>query len=373
LPLNLKIKRMFASFNYKKSFFFTVIFSILLFSCGGASDDDLPVVVGLSNLVIEAEIQGVDSSNPYGDGTGIVNFTFSADNATHYKINFGNGEVIETSNNSLIYTFIGAGTNDFEVFISAYKGTEFISSSINITLKINSALLWSDEFNGTGSPDSNKWNYDNGTGDWGWGNNEAQFYTSRSENVKVEGGFLKITAKKESYQGAEYTSTRMKTQGKFDFTYGKVEVRAKLPVGVGTWPAIWMLGSDFRSNTWPSCGEIDLMEHVGYDQGKIHSSLHTTSSSGATNNTGETYLSDVSTAFHVYGVEWTSEEIKFSVDDKVHYTYNPSTKNSSTWPFDSDQFIILNIAMGGNWGGIEGIDPNFTESTMEIDFIRVYQ
>ena len=110
MPLNLKIKRMFASFNYKKSFFFTVIFSILLFSCGGASDDDLPVVVGLSNLVIEAEIQGVDSSNPYGDGTGIVNFTFSADNATHYKINFGNGEVIETSNNSLIYTFIGTPT-----------------------------------------------------------------------------------------------------------------------------------------------------------------------------------------------------------------------------------------------------------------------
>jgi len=371
LPLNLKIKRMFASFNYKKSFFFTVIFSILLFSCGGASDDDLPVVVGLSNLVIEAEIQGVDSSNPYGDGTGIVNFTFSADNATHYKINFGNGEVIETSNNSLIYTFIGAGTNDFEVFISAYKGTEFISSSINITLKINSALLWSDEFNGAGSPDSNKWNYDNGTGDWGWGNNEAQFYTSRSENVKVEGGFLKITAKKESYEGSDYTSTRMKTQGKFDFTYGRVEVKAKLPSGGGTWPAIWMLGSNITSVSWPACGEVDIMEHVGNNQGTVSSAMHTPSSYGGTVNHDSQYFDDVSTAFHVYAVEWTDEKMVFSVDDKVHYTYNPSTKDSSTWPYDAPQFIILNVAMGGGYGG--AIDSDFSSSTMEIDYVRVYQ
>jgi len=363
---------MFIPFNLSKKILFAGLFSLLLFSCGGGSDDDdMPDIDTPSNLVIEATIWGANATFPNGDGSGTVTLNFSADNTTLYKINMGNGEIKETSSNELTYTYSGAGLKTFEIYISAYNGNKVISTSTTITIKINSGLLWADEFDTPGSPDNNKWNYDIGTGDWGWGNNEAQYYTNRSENVKVEGGFLKITAKKESYQGAEYTSTRMKTQGKFDFTYGKVEVRAKLPVGVGTWPAIWMLGSNITTVGWPACGEADIMEHVGKRQGWVSSAMHTPSSYGNTQNHGEQYFEDVSTEFHVYAVEWTEEKMVFSVDDKVHYTYNPSTKNSSTWPFDANQFLILNVALGGNWGGT--IDPNFSSSTMEIDYVRVYQ
>lgn len=360
----------------RKIFRFKMVFSFILvafLSCGGGGDDDdsTPMVNTPSNLVVSAVVLGADTSNPNGDGTGIVTFNFSATNATLYKINFGNGEVQETSANTLNYTYTGAGVKTFKVFVSAYKGDKYISSEISVTLKINSGLLWSDEFNYTGSPDPAKWGYDIGRGDNGWGNGEAQYYTSRSDNVKVEGGYLKITAKKESYEGANYTSTRMLTEGKLDFKYGKVEVRAKLPIGKGTWPAIWMLGSNIRTVSWPACGEIDIMEHVGNNQGTVQSAMHTPSSYGNTQNHGSQFLADVSTIFHVYSVEWTAEKMIFAVDGVVHYTYNPSTKNSSTWPFNANQFIILNVAMGGGFGG--AIDPNFTQSTMEIDYVRVYQ
>lgn len=233
----------------------------------------------------------------------------------------------------------------------------------------NNILVWADEFNTDGEPCVENWNYDLGAG--GWGNSEAQIYTRLSSNVKVENGLLKITAKKENYQGSQYTSARLKTQGKFDFKYGKIEVKAKLPTGVGTWPAIWMLGSNITTVGWPKCGETDIMEHVGKRQGWVSSAMHTPSSNGNTVNHGEQFISDVSSAFHIYSVEWTSEKMIFAVDGKIHYTYNPSTKNSDTWPFDANQFIILNIAMGGTFGG--AIDPNFTSSTMEIDYVRVYQ
>lgn len=231
----------------------------------------------------------------------------------------------------------------------------------------NTVLVWAEEFDTDGSPCSDNWTYDLGAG--GWGNGEAQYYTR--DNVVVNNGILKITAKKEVFNGSQYTSTRMLTKGKFQFTYGKVEVRAKLPKGGGTWPAIWMLGSNISTVGWPACGEVDIMEHVGNNQGTTQSAMHTPSSYGATVNLGSQYLNDVSTAFHVYSVEWTAKKMIFAVDGNVHYTYNPSTKNSDTWPFDANQFIILNIAMGGSFGGT--IDPNFTESSMEIDYVRVYQ
>ena len=290
----------------------------LTLSCGGSSSIEEVLNIP-SNLSIEADIVGANPTNLNGDGSGTVVFSFSASNASLYKINSG--------------------------------------------------LLWSDEFNGNGAPDSSKWGFDIGAG--GWGNNESQYYTSRSDNVIVEGGFLKITAKKESYLGAEYTSTRMLTMGKFDFTYGRVEVRAKLPTGIGTWPAIWMLGANFSSVGWPATGEIDIMEHVGKRQGWVSSAMHTPSSFGGTINHGEQFFDNVSTEFHIYSVEWTSEKMVFAVDGNVHYTYNPTTKNSDTWPYDANQFIILNIAMGGNFGG--NIDPTFTQSSMEIDYVRVYQ
>ena len=368
---------MFSFINKYKTLLFLGFILVIFTSCGGGGDDDgVANVEAPTNLVFEANILGQDATHPYGDGSGTVIFNFSATNASLYRVNLGNGETKETSASELTYTYFGEGEKTFNVYISAYNGDKFISSSKSVTVQIGTGtgsgfnLIWSDEFNYTGSPESSKWNYNIGRGDNGWGNGELQYYTNRTSNVIVEGGFLKITAKKESYEGAEYTSTRMLTQGKFDFKYGKVEVRAKLPIGEGTWPAIWMLGSNISTVSWPACGEIDIMEHWGHNHGTVQSALHTPSSFGSTQNHGAQNLTDVSTEFHVYSLEWTSEKMIFAVDGVEHYTYNPSTKNSSTWPFDAKQFLILNVAMGSSWFSI---DPNFVSSTMEIDYVRVYQ
>ena len=240
-------------------------------------------------------------------------------------------------------------------------------------------LIWADEFNTDGAPNSSNWGYDIGHGDSGWGNNEVQYYTDESKNVRVENGNLIIEALKED---GEWTSARLKTQGKQSFQYVTVEVRAKLPQGSGTWPAIWMLGADFADAGWPACGEIDIMEHVGKDPGMVHGSLHSPSSFGNTQNSGSTEVPDFSEAFHVYEMEWTQNRITFKVDGTAFYSYEPSVKNDQTWPYNDDFFIILNIAMGGNWasdsqyetGGMKnGIDPNLTQARMEIDYVRVYK
>lgn len=245
-------------------------------------------------------------------------------------------------------------------------------------------LVWSDEFSGTGPISSDLWFHQTQLPAGGnWYNNEQQHYTNRIENSSVANGFLKIVAKKESFttQGftKQYTSARLNS--KFAFTYGRVDARAKLPTGAGTWPAIWMLGkninepggffsSQFGTTNWPATGEIDIMEHWGNNPNVIHGSIHTTSSSGNTINTKTINVSQVSTTFHIYSIIWDEEKIQFLVDDVPFYTYNPPVKNASTWPFDKAQYLLLNIAMGGVGGTI---DPAFTESSMEIDYVRVYQ
>ena len=170
---------------------------------------------------------------------------------------------------------------------------------------------------------------------------------------------------------ASYTSGRITTQNKYNLTYGRVDARAKLPSAGGVWPAIWMLGSNFGTVGWPACGEIDIMEYVGNSPGKISSALHTPSSFGATTNYREKSISNETTEFHIFSTIWTAGSITFLLDDVPYYTYNPATKNDQTWPFNKDQFIILNLALGGNLGGT--IDPNFDTATFEIDYIRVYQ
>ena len=342
--------------------------SIIITGCSSSSPSEVQSQKP-SNLVVNVEVVGSDASNPNGDGSGKIKLDFSATNATSYKINFGNGDTMETAATSVSYTYTGSGTSTYSIYVSAYNADKFVSVTRSVTIYITPSLLWSDEFNTDGAPKSSNWGYDLGAG--GWGNNEAEYYTSRADNVIVQGGYLQITAKKEDYQGAHYTSARLKTQDKFNFKYGKVEVRAKLPEGGGTWPAIWMLGSNINSVDWPACGEIDIMEEVGNNLGNIHSTLHTPSSYGASVNTATKMVPDASSQFHVYGMEWTPDKIAFSIDGTVFYTYNPATKNASTWPFDSNQFIILNVAMGGNFGG--NIDPNFTSGTMLIDYVRVYQ
>lgn len=244
--------------------------------------------------------------------------------------------------------------------------------------KVQYEMVWSDEFDYEGKADPTKWTYE--TGGHGWGNNELQYYTNREKNAFVKDGKLTINLLREDYNGKKYTSSRLITNGKFDFTYGKVEVFAKLPMGLGTWPAIWMLGSDFRSNSWPKCGEIDIMEHVGYDQNRIHSTIHTNRFNGGkgTQKGQGRVIKNVATEFHKYGLEWLPDKLIFTVDDSITFIYDARDYNNGNptvdeWPFKSDFFLILNIAFGGDWGGARGIDQNFTSATMEIDYVRVYQ
>jgi beta-glucanase (GH16 family) len=193
----------------------------------------------------------------------------------------------------------------------------------------------------------------------------------------VKDGVLILTAKKinDNTTVGSYTSTRMKTQGKKEFTYGKMEIRAKLPSGRGIWPAIWMLGGNISSVSWPACGEIDIMEYVGYDPNTIHATVHTTSGSGGNGNGSSKTLETAEEEFHIYGLTWTEKEMVFYTDtpENITHTYSPSTKTDDNWPFNKPQFFILNVAVGGNWGGAQGIDNSIFPQSMEIDYVRVYQ
>ena len=231
------------------------------------------------------------------------------------------------------------------------------------------SLYWSDEFNVDGAPDNTKWVYDIGIGPGndGWGNSELQFYTNRTQNVNISNGTLKLTLIKENYNGMNYTSGRIKTQNIFSFKYGKIDVRAKLPSGVGTWPAIWMLGSNLPTAGWPQCGEIDIMEHKGNDMNKIFSTLHYPNNFGANGPSGNIVIADA-TQFHKYTAEWNETAIKFYVDDVLFYTFN----NNNTLPFNQNFFIILNLAFGGSFVG-NVYDPNLTAATLEIDYVKVYK
>ena len=226
-------------------------------------------------------------------------------------------------------------------------------------------LVFQDEFNTDGAPDSSKWAYDLGAG--GWGNGEFQNYTNSPDNVIVQGGNLRIIAKRQSLNGSNFTSARLKTQNKYSFKYGKVEVRAKLPTGGGTWPAIWMLGNSISTVSWPNCGEIDIMEHKGNVPDVIHGSLHYPGNFGGNANTNTASFAGTQSNFKVYKVLWTANSIKFYVDNQLFHTFI----NNGTTPFNANFFLLLNVAMGGTFGG--AIDPAFTQSAMEVDYLRVYQ
>lgn len=233
-------------------------------------------------------------------------------------------------------------------------------------------LVWSDEFNYKGLPDASKWNYDVG-GD-GYGNNEAQFYTkNRLANARVEDGNLVIEAKKENWEKNQYTSAKLYTKGIFGLKYGSVEVRAKLPKGRGTWPAIWMMSEDMKK--WPDDGELDIMEHVGYSQGFIHASVHTKKYNHiiGTQKTDTLVVKDASEKFHIYRADWTPEKIDVYVDNQKYFTYINSEKTYEAWPFDQKMYLILNLAVGGNWGGQKGIDESIFPQKFYIDYVRIYQ
>jgi beta-glucanase (GH16 family) len=351
-------------------FSFIVVFTI---SCGG---DKIP-----TNISLSANIQGANENNPTGDGSGIINLVTTADDAERYAYRIDDGDLIESPNGTLEYTVPKSGTNSYTITAIAYSSSDLsIETSQTLSVeRFNSTrnLLFSDEFNTEGPVNTDNWTaeiYPPNNGSW-W-NGEKQHYTDRTDNAYISDGTLKITAKKETYtfEGSTKNYTSARLISKFTFTYGRVDVRAKLPSGVGTWPAIWTLGSNINTVGWPACGEIDIMEHWGHQPTEVSSAIHTVACSGVngcpTVRVGETYINDFDSEFHIYSVEWTEDAIDFYVDDVFLYSYNPATKTADNWPFTADQFMILNVAMGGGWFNI---DPNFSQSVMEIDYVRVYE
>ncbi|MES2892336.1 MAG: glycoside hydrolase family 16 protein [Bacteroidota bacterium] len=235
-------------------------------------------------------------------------------------------------------------------------------------------LVWSDEFNYLGMPDSTKWSYE--TGGNGWGNNELQNYTSAdTTNAKVKNGMLHISAVKQQKENRSYTSARLVSENKGAWKYGKIEIKARLPRGRGLWPAIWMLGENHRKTGWPECGEIDIMEHVGYEPDTILGTIHTGKYNHiiGTQKGKKIRIDRPYEDFHVYAIDWTAEKLDFLLDDKVFYTVVNEHKTVGEWPFDQRFFLILNIAVGGNLGGKKGVDESIFPGTMVVDYVRVYQ
>ncbi len=233
-------------------------------------------------------------------------------------------------------------------------------------------LLWQDIFDYEGTPDSNYWNIE--VAGHGFGNNEAQYYTNRLKNVRVHEGELIITGLKEDYKNRHYTSGKLTTKDKKHLKYGRVEVMASLPKGRGTWPAIWFLGTDMEQVGWPACGEIDLMEHVGHNPETIHFSLHSKTNYHHIGNqpTAVFKLPGILEGFHEYRMDWTEEEVSFYLDKTLMVTFKKQDYiHKAAWPFDKDYYLILNVALGGTWGGT--IDDSIFPTEMRVKYVKVYE
>src|SRR5690606_37495812 len=233
--------------------------------------------------------------------------------------------------------------------------------------------VWSDEFDYDGLPTPSKWDYD--IGGHGWGNNELQYYTDDIKNASVGDGVLKVTVRKEAKENRDYTSTRLVSRQKGDWLYGRIEISARLPTGKGTWPALSMLPTDWAYGDWPKSGEIDIMEHVGYDQNRVHFSVHTESYNHmiGTQRTATKIIETASSEFHKYRVDWTPYAVRGYFDDQQVFEFVNEGKGSATWPFDKRFHLLINIAFGGNWGGAQGIDDSVLPQTMYVDYVRVYK
>lgn len=329
----------------------------LLSACSKGKKDDGSVTTAPTNLNVTAVVAT--------DNSGNVNFTANATNANSYEYDYGNGIFQLVTNGIVTYKYPASGTYTVNVVAKSASGLT-TSRAIQVTVAVAQSLVWSDEFTVNGAPDPSKWIYDIGTGSNGWGNAELQYYTDRAANAVVENGVLKIKAIRENFNGSSFTSARLKTQGKFEFKYGKVEARAKVPGGVGTWAAIWSLGSNINTVGWPACGEMDIMEHLGREVNKIYGTLHYPGNSGGNANGSFKMINNATTDFHVYSLEWSASVIRILVDGQLIH----SVPNSVSIPFNHNFFLIMNLAMGGNFGG--AIDPAVNGGTMEVDYIRVY-
>jgi len=333
------------------------IFVLILIvnSCTGSNTLDINQAP--TNLSVKVQPVGSSNSAPNGDGSGSVNFTVSAKNATSYMVQTEGKTLVindkEGGTVNYIYTSQPGQTATYTVLVAAYNGNIHKDTTFQVSVyyKDQYTLKWSDEFDGT-SLNTNNWAVETNI----HVNNELQTYTN-SGNYSIANGVLTITCKKVNNDGVygSYTSARLNTSGKKSFKYGRLEARLKLPKGKGTWPAFWMLGESIGSGTgWPKCGEIDIMEYVGRYQ------------LPSTNDEAE---------WHVYGILWDANKISFYLDDytKPYYTYFASaTKTADNWPYDNNFFVLLNFAFGGDWGGYAGIDKTLDNMTYQIDWVRYY-
>ena len=337
----------------------TIIFSaFLIIGTACSKKDSGSANVIPSNLTVSAVVTS--------DSGGVVNFTATATNASFYDFDFGDNVKQEAQTGILSHKYPISG--DYTVTVTAVSTSgQAIYKSIQVTVVVALSLVWSDEFDKPGSPDPNNWGFDLGTGSGGWGNNELENYTSRQANAVVSNGNLTISAIRESYNGSSFTSARLLSNSLYSFQYGKIEVRAKLPATTGTWPAIWMLGDNIATAGWPACGEIDIMEQSGTNKSIIYGTLHYPSEANQYGDGATTNITGASTAFHTYSALWAPTSITLFVDGVSYY----QLPNRTGLPFNQKFFIILNVAMGGNFGG--AVDPSFTTDSMVVDYVRVYQ
>jgi beta-glucanase (GH16 family) len=253
-----------------------------------------------------------------------------------------------------------------------YSSAQQVALCDEVTVPKGWTLVWADEFNGEGLPDQSKWNYEVGF----IRNREKQYYTKvRLENARVENGMLIIESRKEKYEKGEYTSASLHTWHKAEWLYGRIEVRAKLPTGRGMWPAIWMLGINRREVGWPTCGEIDIMENVGFNPNTIHANVHTKAYNHMkrTNKGSKIKAEKPYEKFHVYAIEWYEDRIDFFLDGRKYFTFENERKTNDEWPFDKPHYLILNAAIGGTWGGQKGIDDTIFPQKYVIDYVRVFK
>jgi hypothetical protein len=359
-----------------------VLFSFFFFS--GCGDEDVEEAITLpSNLTVQVEI------NP--DASGKVTVNANADNANFYVIYFGETTTetgVKTNDGKASYTYTSSG--NYTVRTQAHvTQSDFITSSKVIEIEVitsviipstgatspltyaGKTLVWQDEFDGTALNTSN-WKFETGTGTNGWGNNELQFY--REENTEVDDGYLIITARKESFQGSNYTSSRIVTSGMKSFKYGRIDIRAALPEGQGIWPALWMLGSNFPSVGWPQCGEIDIMEMIGGAgrEKTVYGTAHWDNNGVPSNFSGSKSLSSgkLGDEFHVYSIAWTSSSIIWYLDNVQYHIIDITPAGLSE--FQNEFFFIFNVAVGGNWPGSPDASTVFPQHLI-VDYVRVFQ
>lgn len=326
----------------------------------GGDDQCLPYSTAGTKIVALSPSTSVVSKNHEAakQSTGTV-MNFSDGGFMGYYAGATQYEIMSLTENRMVVRFVQANNTGlawYQIFTT--------SPPVAADDTVYTNLVWSDEFNTDGAPDAAKWTYDLGAN--GWGNGEKQNYTNLAKNVKVQGGSLIITAIKEASSGAEYSSARIKTQGLYDFKYGTIEMKAKMPKGAGTWPAFWALGTE--AVTWPANGEIDFMEYIGSKPLQTQSALHYPNNSGGNAPFKTTVIANADTEFHVYKTIWSPKSIRFYLDGALYFTFD---NTDTTLPFHKNFFMILNVAMGGSLGG--AIDPAFTQSSMEVDYVKVYQ